>query len=203
MSIFSFKTIKKSAEEILIKEKGSKFIGIASPISNEEDFKNYLAEIKKAHSKATHYCHAFRLGLEGENFRANDDGEPNGSAGLPIFNQILAKDLTNICVIVVRYYGGTKLGVSGLVKAYKSCAHDTLELSEIVVVDLKINIEIQFKFELQNVIFSLINKYEGKILEFLSAENCTIKTEINVSDKDIFLSKLSEIYGINFEVSEN
>jgi putative IMPACT (imprinted ancient) family translation regulator len=106
MAQFSFKTLKNPIQEILLKEKGSKFIGFAISISNEEDFKEFLAEIKHKHPKATHHCYAFRIGIDGENYRANDDGEPNGSAGLPIFNQILAKELTNVCVVVVRYYGG-------------------------------------------------------------------------------------------------
>jgi uncharacterized YigZ family protein len=203
MSKFSFKTIKKQVDNILFKEKGSKFIGFASSITNEEDFKDYLAEIKKNHPKATHHCYAFRLGLEGENFRANDDGEPNGSAGLPIYNQILAKELANVCVIVVRYYGGTKLGVSGLVKAYKNCARETLDFSEIIVKDLKITVEISFKFALQNMIFSLINKFNGKILEFITAENCIIYTEIKMSDKENIIEKLLELHEVNFKILEN
>ncbi|WP_417429554.1 IMPACT family protein [Halpernia sp.] len=203
MSVFSFKTIKKPISEILLKEKGSKFIGFASPISSEEDFKNYLAEIKKTHPKATHHCYAFRIGIDGENHRANDDGEPNGSAGLPIFNQILAKELTNICVVVVRYYGGTKLGVSGLVKAYKNCAQETLDLAEFITKDLTILIEINFKFSVQNSIFSLINKYEGKILEFITAGNCTIKAEIKSVDFEKFIENLAEIHEVNFEILED
>lgn len=199
---FSYKTIKKLAADILLKEKGSKFIGFASPVSNEEDFKIFLALIKKAHPKATHHCYAFRLGLDGENHRANDGGEPNGSAGLPIYNQILAKEITNVCVIIVRYYGGTKLGVSGLVKAYKSCAQETLEMTEVVIKDLKITFEIHFKFAAQNVIFSLINKFDGKILDFLSAEESTIKTEINASEQEKFEIKLSDLKEVNFEIIE-
>lgn len=197
---FSYKTIKKPVGDILLKEKGSKFIGFAAPVSDEEDFKDYLAEIKKSHPKASHHCYAFRLGLEGGTFRANDDGEPNGSAGLPIFNQILAKQLTNVCVIIVRYYGGTKLGVSGLVKAYKSCSQETLDLAETIVKDLKMTIEIQFKFALQNVIFSLINKFEGKILDFITAESCIITTEIKVSEQEFFFDRLKELHEISFKI---
>ena len=203
MSQFSFKTIKKSTEEILLKEKGSKFIGFAAPISTQEDFKNFLAKIKKVHPKATHQCFAFRLGLSGENFRANDDGEPNGSAGLPILNQILAKELTNVCVIVVRYYGGTKLGVSGLVKAYKSCAQETLEISEVIIEDLEITIEIYFKFAHQNIIFTLINNFNGKTAKFISSENCRITTKIKASKKEKFTTKLSELHEVKFEILEN
>lgn len=203
MSPFSFKTIKNPISDILLKEKGSKFIGFASSISNEEDFKNYLAEIKKNHPKATHHCYAFRIGIDGENYRANDDGEPSGSAGLPIFNQILAKKLTNICVVIVRYYGGTKLGVSGLVKAYKNCAQDTLDLTEIITKDLKNSVEIEFKFAFQNVIFSLINKFDGKIIDFKTAEKCIILAEIKAEKKENFLEKLVELHEISFKIIEN
>lgn len=203
MTQFSFKTIKNPVEEILLKEKGSKFIGFASSIANEEEFKKFLVEIKNKHSKATHHCYAFRIGIEGENYRANDDGEPNGSAGLPIFNQILAKDLTNISVVVVRYYGGTKLGVSGLVKAYKNCAQETLDLAEIITKDLTVLVEISFKFSFQNVIFSLINKFDGKILDFITAENCIIKAEIKAADSQQFSEKLKELHEVDFEIIEN
>ena len=116
---FEFRTIKSPVEDILLKEKGSKFLGFAYPVNDEKELKKSLDALKAEHPKATHHCYAYRLGLNGENYRANDDGEPSGSAGLPIYNQLLANELTNILLVVVRYYGGTKLGVSGLVKAYK------------------------------------------------------------------------------------
>ncbi|SFH79298.1 IMPACT family protein [Halpernia frigidisoli] len=203
MSQFSFKTIKKPIYEVLLKEKGSKFIGFAASVFNEEDFKKFLEQIKKDHPKATHHCYAFKIGTEGENFRANDDGEPNGSAGLPIYNQILAKELTNICVVVVRYYGGTKLGVSGLVKAYKLCAQETLELSEVIILDLKTTFEIKFKFEIQNIVFSLINKFDGKIVEFLAAENCLIRCEIKLANQESFTEKLLEFRDLEFDILEH
>lgn len=167
---FSFQTIKTPIENILLKEKGSKFIGFAFPVSNDIEVKKSLEKIKEEHPKATHYCYAFRLGLNGENYRANDDGEPSGSAGLPIYNQLLANQLTNILVIVVRYYGGTKLGVSGLVKAYKEAAKITLEEAEIITKELETDIEIYFNFDQQNVIFTLLNKFDGKILDFLTGK---------------------------------
>ena len=124
---FSYTTIKTEVRDILLKEKGSKFIGFAFPINNEKELKTALEGLKIEHPKATHHCYAFRIGINGENYRANDDGEPSGSAGLPIYNQLLAHNLTNILVVIVRYYGGTKLGVSGLVKAYKESTKITLE----------------------------------------------------------------------------
>ena len=199
MENFSFKTIKKPIENILLKEKGSKFIGFAFPVNSEPQLKASLEKIRSEHPKATHHCYAFRLGLEGENYRANDDGEPNGSAGLPIYNQLLANELTNILLIVVRYYGGTKLGVSGLVKAYKECAKITLEEGEIMTKDLESDLEIAFNFDKQNQIFTLLNKFEGKILDFLSEEQCKIVAKINTSQKENISEQLSEMQNITFK----
>ena len=199
MENFSFKTIKKPLENILLKEKGSKFIGFAFPVNDERELKKSLEKIRTEHPKATHHCYAFRLGLEGENYRANDDGEPNGSAGLPIYNQLLAHDLTNILVIVVRYYGGTKLGVSGLVKAYKESAKLTLEECEIITKDLESDLEIEFEFNRQNQIFTLLNKFEGKILDFLSEEHCKIIARVHTSQKENISEQLSEMQNISFK----
>ncbi|MGZ5193367.1 MAG: IMPACT family protein, partial [Kaistella sp.] len=142
---------------------------------------------------------AFRLGIKGENYRANDDGEPSGSAGLPIYNQLLAHDLTNVLLVVVRYYGGTKLGVSGLVKAYKESAKITLEEADIITKELESKIEIAFSFNHQNQIFTLLNKFEGKILDFLSDEQCTIKAKIKTSQKESISELLSEMQNISFK----
>ena len=156
--MFEFQTIKSAAEDILIKEKGSKFIGFAYPVNSESDIKNRLNHLYEQHPKATHHCYAYRLGVNGENYRANDDGEPSGSAGLPIYNQLLAHQITNVLLVVIRYYGGTKLGVGGLVKTYKETAKFTLEQTEIITKELESEIEIRFKFSQQNQIFTLLNR---------------------------------------------
>ena len=197
---FSFKTIKSPLENILLKEKGSKFIGFAFPVNNEAEIKAALEKVRTEHPKATHHCYAFRLGIEGENYRANDDGEPSGSAGLPIYNQLLANELTHILLIVVRYYGGTKLGVSGLVKTYKESAKLTLEESEIITKDLESEVEIEFDFNKQNQIFTLLNKFDGKILNFFSEEQCKIIAKINTSQKENISEQLSEMQNISFKV---
>ena len=196
---FSFKTIKSPLENILLKEKGSKFIGFAFPVNNEAEIKAALEKVRTEHPKATHHCYAFRLGIEGENYRANDDGEPSGSAGLPIYNQLLANELTHILLIVVRYYGGTKLGVSGLVKTYKESAKLTLEESEIITKDLESGVEIEFDFNKQNQIFTLLNKFDGKILNFFSEEQCKIIAKINTSQKENISEQLSEMQNISFK----
>ena len=196
---FSFKTIKSPLENILLKEKGSKFIGFAFPVNNEAEIKSALEKVRTEHPKATHHCYAFRLGIEGEIYRANDDGEPSGSAGLPIYNQLLANELTHILLIVVRYYGGTKLGVSGLVKTYKESAKLTLEESEIITKDLESEVEIEFDFNKQNQIFTLLNKFDGKILNFFSEEQCKIIAKINTSQKENISEQLSEMQNISFK----
>ena len=196
---FSFNTIKSPVENILLKEKGSKFIGFAFPVNTETDLKKSLEKIREEHPKATHHCYAFRLGMKGENYRANDDGEPSGSAGLPIYNQLLAHEITNILVIVVRYYGGTKLGVSGLVKAYKESAKMTLEEAEMITRELESDIEIAFSFSQQNQIFTFLNKFDGRIQDFLSDEQCVIKAKIKTSQKENISEQLSEMQNISFK----
>lgn len=199
---FSFQTIKSSIENILLKEKGSKFIGFAFPLNSEKDIKKNLEKLREIHPKATHHCYAFRLGLNGENYRANDDGEPNGSAGLPIYNQLLANDLTNVLIVVIRYYGGTKLGVSGLVKAYKESAKLTLDQAEIITKELESEIEISFHFNQQNIIFTLLNKFDAKILNFDAQEMCTITANIKTSQKENISENLSEMQNVNFEFND-
>ncbi len=202
MENFSFKSINKPIENILLKEKGSKFIGFAFHVDSETALKKSLEKVKTEHPKATHHCYAFRLGILGENYRANDDGEPHGSAGLPIYNQLLAHEITNILVVVVRYYGGTKLGVSGLVIAYKESAKLTLEEAEIITKDLETTIEIEFDFSQQNQIFTLINKHHGKILDFITEERCKIIAKIKMAEKENISEQLSEMQNISFEFVE-
>lgn len=199
---FFYKTIEKPVEDILLKEKGSKFIGFAYPVNNEKELKETLDQLKSVHPKATHHCYAFRLGLNGENYRANDDGEPSGSAGLPIYNQLLANEITNILLVVVRYYGGTKLGVSGLVKTYKESAKLTLEEAHIITKELHTELEILFHFNQQNTIFTLLNKFDAKVLEFDAEENCRISASVKLSQKENISEQLSEMQIISYKFSD-
>jgi uncharacterized YigZ family protein len=200
--LHEYKTIQNPVENILLKEKGSKFIGFAFPINNETELKTALEKIRTEHPKATHHCYAFRMGLKGENYRANDDGEPSGSAGLPIYNQLLAHEITNVLVISVRYYGGTKLGVSGLVKAYKESAKMTLEYAEIITKELETEIRIQFNFDQQNLIFTLLSKFDAKILSFETLEKCEINASLKLAEKEKLSEKLSEMQHICFNFAE-
>lgn len=196
---YQYQTIEAPIENVLIKEKGSKFIGFAYPILNENELKSALNKIKELHPKATHHCYAYRMGLNGENYRINDDGEPSGSAGLPIYNQLLANDITNVLLIIVRYFGGTKLGVGGLVKTYKESAKATLEEVKIITKELESEIMIQFNFAQQNIIFSLLNKFDAKIQQFDAQERCTIIASIKTSKKESISESLSEMHLVNYE----
>lgn len=200
--LYEYKTISKSVENILLKEKGSKFIGFAFPVSNELEMKAALEKIRLEHPKATHHCYAFRMGLNGENYRANDDGEPSGSAGLPIYNQLLANEITNVLVISVRYYGGTKLGVSGLVKTYKECAKITLEEAEIITKELETEITVQFNFDQQNTIFTLLSKFDAKILNFDASDQCEIKASLRLLEKENISEKLSEMQHVSYKFNQ-
>lgn len=200
--MFSFKTIESAVENTLLKEKGSKFIGFAYPVNNEDELKNALEKVRTEHPKATHHCYAFRIGLNGENYRANDDGEPSGSAGLPIYNQLLANEITNVLVISVRYYGRTKLGVSGLVKAYKESAKITLEEANIITKELETEIEIQFQFNQQNTIFTLLSKFDAKVLNFDAKENCILTASLKIAQKENISDKLSEMQYVSFKFKD-
>ena len=200
--LHEYKTIENPVENILLKEKGSKFIGFAFPVNNENELKNALEKIRSEHPKATHHCYAFRMGINGENYRANDDGEPSGSAGLPIYNQLLANEITNVLVISVRYYGGTKLGVSGLVKAYKESAKITLEEANIITKELEAEIEIQFNFNQQNLIFTLLSKFDAKVLDFDADENCILTASLKTAHKENISDKLSEMQYISFKFKD-
>lgn len=201
--MFEYKTVATKVEDVLIKEKGSKFISFLYPISDEQDLKNRLNYLQEIHPKATHHCYAFRLGLNGEKYRANDDGEPSGSAGLPIYNQLLANEITNILLVVIRYYGGTKLGVSGLVKAYKESAKYAIEQAEIITKELETKIVISFPFDKQNVIFTTLNKLDATMLDFQAEQECTIIANIKTAQKESISETLSEMKHITFEFIED
>ena len=158
----SCQSIKNDVKEILMKEKGSKFIGFAFSVENEDEINAKLLELKEICPDATHHCYAYRLGFDGEIYRANDDGEPSGSAGIPIYNQIRSAELTYTLVVIIRYFGGTKLGVGGLIQAYKKAAELTLAEAEKISFIQKEKYFIKFEYAQQNEV--------QKILESINAE---------------------------------
>lgn len=158
----TYKTIRKQSEGIY-REKGSKFIGLAFPVKTEADCKEIIARLKKEHHGANHHCYAYRLGADMQNSRANDDGEPNNTAGKPILGQIQSKGITNVLIVVVRYFGGTLLGVSGLITAYKSAAAQALENVEITEKHICFLYKAEFNFEQMN-----------DVMRVMKENNCTI-----------------------------
>ena len=163
MENYSFLTVAQISEG-LYKEKGSKFLSFLHPVKSREEVTNILKEYKVKYYDSRHVCFAFRLGLKGEDYRAYDDGEPGHTAGDPILNQLKSHEVTNVLLIVVRYFGGTKLGVSGLITAYKEAAIDALENSEIENQELKEDLEIEVEFAGIDRLMKLISKYRIMIL---------------------------------------
>jgi uncharacterized YigZ family protein len=172
------------------REKGSKFLAYAFEIESEKEFKTHLDKLKKEHFKARHHCFALIIGAEGDFHRYNDDGEPSGTAGLPIFNQIRSFGLSNIAIIVVRYFGGTKLGVPGLINAYKSAANDALKNADIIEKYIEDEIVIEYKFELTGDVMNHINAFGLKITESAYDPLPVIKCKIRKSKTDDFIKSV-------------
>ena len=177
-----YKTIEKPSSEVIFKDRGSKFIGYAYPIQQEEQVKEYLEVLKKEHHKARHWCYAWQLGVDTVQFRANDDGEPNNSAGQPIYGQILSKEVTNILIVVVRYFGGTKLGVGGLVNAYKTTAHLALEASKIIIKTVNVKYKLIFEYQYMNKVMRIVKENNLTILTQKMELHCEF--EISIRKKD-------------------
>ena len=182
----------------MFKDKGSKFIGFAYPINQESDVKEILIKLKKMHYAARHWCFAWRLGVEEERYRVNDDGEPNNSAGKPIYGQIISKDLVNILVVVVRYFGGVKLGVGGLINAYKTTARMTLDDAEIVQKTIKSTFHIVFEYKDMEKIHRIIKEYNLVILEQKMELNCEFILEIRQKFETIIKQKLTDLRCVEF-----
>ena len=178
------------------KDRGSKFIAYVYPITSTDDFKKYLQALKKEHPKAEHHCFAYRFGIDGNNFRVNDDGEPAGSAGRPILGQIDSKELINVAVIVVRYFGGTLLGVPGLINAYKMVTTLALQLTPIVQKQLEVLYELHFDYTNINEVLTITKQYNCTILEQELQLFCIIKLGIAINRLQEVLYKLKDIKGM-------
>lgn len=186
-----FNTIH-SIESVIIKEKQSKFIGYAYPIYSELEAKEKIEAVKAQHPKATHHCYAYKLGFDNNNYRANDDGEPNGTAGKPILNQINSLGLTNCLVIVVRYFGGTKLGVSGLIDAYKLCAKETLAATTIDEREIISTFNFEVAFELTNQVFDYLNKKQYTYTKTFTESNIQFNVQITKELEDTLINFLAQ-----------
>jgi len=181
------------------KDRGSKFIAYAFPVIGSADFKKRLKDLKEEHPKAVHHCFAYRLGADGNNFRSSDDGEPSGSAGKPILGQIDSKKLTNVAIIVVRYFGGTLLGVPGLINAYKTVAALALQTTPIIQKAIEINYHLQFDYTKMNEVMLIIKRYGCPVLSQEMELFCRMNIGIPKNNHELILLKLKEIRGVELK----
>jgi uncharacterized YigZ family protein len=197
----TYKTIDKASNEVLFKEKNSKFFGYAFPISDEDDVKIHLEILKKQHHSARHWCYAYQLGTQANTitFRANDDGEPNNSAGMPIYGQIQSFELTNVLVVVVRYFGGVKLGVGGLISAYKTAAQMALEVSTIVEKTINVNYLISFDYKYMNKVMRIIKEKQLQIVNQTLELDCQITISVRLKDSKTIFELFETLFEINIK----
>lgn len=193
-----YKTLTAQSEGIF-KDKGSKFIALAYPVSNEEEIKSILTQIKKQNHDATHYCYAYKLGFDNNNWRANDDGEPSGSAGRPIYGQIQSNELTNVLIVVIRYYGGVKLGVSGLINAYRTAAAGAIANGKIIEKTIDFIIEIKFDYIAMNQVMKIIKDENLKQVFHSFEMQCCVKVIVRKRDLDRIVELLEKISKVEVE----
>lgn len=186
----------KRLGEGLYKEKGSKFIGYAVACYSEEEVKVFLEQWSNNNHQARHLCYAYRFGVDKKKYRANDDGEPSNSAGAPILGQIDSFDLTNVLIGVVRYYGGTKLGVGGLINAYRSAAKNAIENGEVVELEVYQWYRMSFDYLDMPHIMNLLKKNDIEISEKKFEENCEVKIHLLLSQKEAIVADLKKYYSV-------
>lgn len=201
----TYKTITKASPEVLFKEKNSKFFGYAFPVHSEDAVKLHIEELKKQHHSARHWCYAYQLGKEERNyqFRANDDGEPNNSAGMPIYGQIQSFDVTNVLIVVVRYFGGIKLGVGGLISAYKTTAQMALEQSKIVRRTINQDIELKFEYKDMNKVMRVIKEKNLKIKSQTLELDCKIIISVRLKNSEAVFEAFQSIFGVQVKCLES
>ena len=192
----TYKTIAFPSEEILFKEKNSKFFGYAFPVTSEEEIKNHLDLLRKKHYGAVHFCYAYQIGTDKIQFRANDDGEPSNTAGAPIYGQIQSFGLTNILVVVVRFFGGIKLGVGGLISAYRTSAQMALEVSEIIERTIDIHYIVSFDYKNMNKVMRVIKEKNLEIITQKMNESCEIEIATRKKNAEIIF----DIFNTMFEI---
>ncbi len=192
----TYQTIAAPNEPILFKEKNSKFFGYTFPISSEEEVKPIIEILKKEHPHAVHYCYAYQIGTETVVFRANDDGEPSNTAGTPIYGQIQSFEVTNVLVVVVRYFGGVKLGVGGLISAYKIAAQMALENSEIVERTIDKHFIISFGYTNMNKVMRIIKEKNLQIISQKMEMDCEIEISIRKKNVQNLLDTFESLYEI-------
>lgn len=199
MAADCYKTIARAAETTY-RQLSSKFYTYAYPVETEEEIKEYLDALRKRWYDATHHCYAWRLGPHGEQFRANDDGEPSSTAGKPILGQLLSHDVTNCLVVVVRYFGGTKLGVPGLIAAYKESTAQVLAECEIVERTVDVVVRVEFSYVAMNDVMRIVKDMQPRIVEQLFDNLCTMTLSIRESESEQLIGRLEKVEGATIEL---
>lgn len=195
----TYKTITEASPESLFKDRGSKFFGYAFPVTSEGDIDNCIQQLKKQHHTARHWCYAWQLGKSYDRYRANDDGEPSNSAGMPIYGQLQAFDITNVLVVVVRYFGGTKLGVGGLIQAYKAAAQETLTHASIVEKTIDESLTITFEYPEMNTVMRIIKDEKLRVVSQEMQLSCEITMDIRQKDYSRVFQIFSDTYKVNIK----
>ncbi|WP_156025579.1 YigZ family protein [Tenacibaculum sp. 47A_GOM-205m] len=198
----TYKTITKPSEETLFKDRNSKFFGYAFPVFSEEDIKERLEELRKQHHTARHHCYAWQLGTENIRFRANDDGEPSNSAGQPIYGQIQAFDVTNILIVSVRYFGGTKLGVGGLINAYRSSAQLALEASDIIEKTIDIHYKLKFGYDMMNKVQRIIKERNLDIINQKLELDCEYTISVRKKEAESIFEVFDNLFKVEIKEVE-
>lgn len=192
----TYNTIAFPSPEILYKEKNSKFFGYAFPVTNEDEIKEHLDVLRKQHHGAVHFCYAFQLGTETLYFRANDDGEPSNSAGMPIYGQIQSFGVTNVLVVVVRFFGGVKLGVGGLISAYRTAAQMALAEAEIIEKTIDVSFEVTFDYKNMNKVMRVIKEKNLTIVSQEMNESCKIILSTRKKNAEMIFDIFNNLFEI-------
>ncbi|MEP5254754.1 MAG: YigZ family protein [Winogradskyella arenosi] len=194
-----YKTIKAPAQGELFKDKNSKFYGFAFPVTHEDQVKAHLEAIKKEHYAARHWCYAYQIGTETLHYRANDDGEPNNSAGMPIYGQLQSFEVTNTLIIVVRYYGGVKLGVGGLINAYRTSAQLTLEACEIVERTINSSFQLQFEYKNMSKVMRILKENDVQITNQILELDCLLEISVRKNHSEKIFELFSHFFGVEIK----
>ena len=195
-----YKTIKNPSAEVIFKDRSSKFLGYAFPISSEKEVSPIITILKEKHHKARHWCYAWRLGVDNNLFRANDDGEPNNSAGQPIYGQILSYELTNVLIVVVRYFGGTKLGVGGLINAYKTAAKLALDTSDIIERTIDEHFALNFDYVDMNKVMRLVKEKNINLLKQEMQMDCNFEISVRKKEAKKIKKAFEDLRCVNIKV---
>jgi uncharacterized YigZ family protein len=195
----TYNTISKPSKGELYKDKNSKFYGYAFPVINEDEIKKRIETLKKEHYSARHWCYAYQLGTETIQYRANDDGEPNNSAGMPIYGQIQSFDVTNILIVVIRYYGGVKLGVGGLINAYRTGAQLALEAAEIIKKTINQEFQLTFAYKNMSKVMRILKENQVEIKNQTLEHNCLLEISVRKSNTSKILEVFTQFFGVTID----